>query len=339
MSGDRRNFLKYLGLGLLAAQSPSRADRDGPLLLPPIEPHRLEVGDRIGLIAPASPIQPEDIELAEKSLAELGFRVKAAPHILNQYGYLAGSDADRAGDVNGMFADNSVRAVLAMRGGWGCGRILPLLDYDLIRRHPKILVGYSDITALLLAVYTRSGVVTFHGPVGISTWNRFSRDYFKRVLMEGETVTMKNSSETPVRTIVPGRAKGKLIGGNLSVLAAMVGTPYLPDWKQKILFVEEIGEGVYRVDRLLTQLRLAGILSQLSGFIFAHCQDCPAGDEGEPSLSLDRVLEDCLLPLAIPSWYGSMMGHTEDKFTVPMGTDVEIDAGLGTIQMLEPAVM
>lgn len=336
---NRRRFLQYLGLGLLASQLSVRATSARPLADSPIKPQRLKVGDRIGLIAPASPIKAADIEQAQKSLAILGLQTKAAPHLLEQYGYLAGSDAHRASDLNRMFADDSVQGLLAMRGGWGCGRILPLLDYDLIRLHPKVLIGYSDITALLLAIYARSGVVTFHGPVGISTWNQFSQDYFRRVICEGETVMMKNSAQTAVKTIVPGKASGKLVGGNLSVLAALVGTPYLPNWQNSILFVEEIGEDVYRVDRLLTQLKLAGILSQLAGFIFAQCQDCQAADQDDPSLSLDQVLSDHLRPLGIPAWYGSMIGHREDKFTVPLGIEVEIDAERGTIQMLEPAVI
>lgn len=151
-------------------------------------------------------------------------------------------------------------------------------------------------------------------------------------------MTLRNSPNTPVGTITPGKARGRLVGGNLSVLAAMVGSSYLPDWNQTILFVEETGEDVYRVDRLLTQLKLAGILEQLAGFIFAQCTKCSAGEGNEPSLTLQQVLSDYIKPLGIPAWYGSMIGHIPDKFTVPVGVEVEIDAGQGTIQMLESAV-
>lgn len=333
----RRKFLKLLGLTVLATQLPVLA-KSNVSPQPILKPQRLKVGDSVGLISPASSVDREDIEFFTETLAQLGLKVKLGVHILDQYGYLAGKDADRAADVNAMFADSSVQALLTMRGGWGCNRILPLLDYELIRRNPKILMGYSDITSLLLAIYAHSGVVTFHGPVGISTWNQFSVGYVQRILFNGELMTLRNSPNTPVGTITPGKARGRLVGGNLSVLAAMVGSSYLPDWNQTILFVEETGEDVYRVDRLLTQLKLAGILEQLAGFIFAQCTKCSAGEGNEPSLTLQQVLSDYIKPLGIPAWYGSMIGHIPDKFTVPVGVEVEINAGQGTIQMLESAV-
>jgi muramoyltetrapeptide carboxypeptidase len=249
-----------------------------------------------------------------------------------------------------MFADSSVQAILPMRGGWGCNRILPLLDYSLIRTHPKIIIGLSDITSLLIGIYANSGLVTFHGPTGQSTWNPFTVDYVKRVLFNGEVFTLQNLKTsdnrtiTPVQTITSGKARGKLVGGNLSVLSAMVGSPYLPSWKETILFVEEIGEEVYRVDRLLTQLKLAGILEQITGFVFGQCTDCDrltrqnSQKDGEESLTLAQVLRDHIQPLGIPAWNGSMIGHIKDKFTLPVGVEVEIDASKGTIQLLESAV-
>jgi muramoyltetrapeptide carboxypeptidase len=199
-------------------------------------------------------------------------------------------------------------------------------------------MGYSDITTLLLAINARSRLITFHGAVATSTWNQFTVDYFKRVLFDAEAVTMENShtGEVRVEIIAPGKARGKLIGGNLSVLTAMVGSPYLPSWNKSILFVEEIGEDVYRVDRMLTQLKTAGILNQIAGFIFGQCTNCSLGDQ--PSFTLMQVLQDHILPLGIPAWYGSMIGHIKDKFTVPIGIEVEIDADVGTIRMLEAAV-
>ena len=258
-------------------------------------------------------------------------------HILDRYGYLAGKDSDRAFDVNTMFADKSVKGIIAMRGGWGCNRILPLLNYICIRSHPKILIGYSDITSLLLAINARSRIVTFHGLVATSTWNEFTINYVKRILFNGEAVTMQNlnTNEGRVEAIAPGKAKGKLVGGNLSVLSAMVGSPYLPSWNKSILFVEEKGEDVYRIDRMLTQLKNAGILNQIAGFVFGQCTNCSLGDE--PSFTLTQVLQDHILPLGIPAWYGSMIGHIKDKFTLPIGVEVEIDANLGTIRMLESA--
>jgi muramoyltetrapeptide carboxypeptidase len=292
----------------------------------------------VGLINPSSPIEQEDIDYARKELAALGLNVKLGTHLLDEYGYLAGQDADRAADVNAMFADRSVQALLTMRGGWGCSRILPLLNYDLIRSNPKIIMGYSDITSLLLAIYARSGLVTFHGPVATSVWNPFSVNYVQRILFDAEPVRMQNPPLNRPQTITGGQARGQLVGGNLSVLSAMVGSAYLPDWEDKILFVEEIGEDIYRVDRMLTQLKLAGILDKISGFIFAECTRCEAGEGDEPSLTLTQVLSDWIRPLGIPAWYGSAIGHIRDKFTVPVGVEVEIDANQGIIQLLDPAV-
>lgn len=346
MTFNRRQFLTTFGMAALATQLPQIAKADS---FPPsqiIKPPQLKVGDTVGLINPAGVTSAEDIEDAKKTLESLGLKIKLGNHLLDRYGYLAGKDSDRAADVNAMFADSSVQAIIAGRGGWGCNRILPLLDYKLIRNNPKIMMGYSDITSLLLAIYVKSGVVTFHGPVGTSTWNEFTTNYAKRILFNGENVVMQNppsSSETtttPIcrQTITPGKAKGKLMGGNLSVLAAMVGSAYLPDWKQTILFVEEVEEEVYRVDRMLTQLKLAGILDQIAGFIFGQCTDCDPKDR-EKSLTLTQVLREHIQPLGIPAWYGSAIGHIKDKFTLPIGVQVEIDALSGTIEMLESATI
>ncbi len=337
MFWNRRHFLTLCGLSAIATQIPSAsiATANSPSIL---KPPRLKVGDTVGLINPSSPIEGEDIEYAQKELASLGLKVKLGTHLLDEYGYLAGQDADRAADVNAMFADRAVQGILTMRGGWGCSRILPLLDYELIRSNPKIIMGYSDITSLLLAIYARSGIITFHGPVATSDWNPFSVNYVQRILLDAEPVRMQNPPLKSPQTITGGTARGQLVGGNLSVLAAMVGSAYLPDWENKILFVEEIGEDIYRVDRMLTQLKLAGILDKISGFIFAECIRCEAGEGDEASLTLTQVLSDLIRPLRIPAWYGSAIGHIRDKFTVPVGVEVEIDATQGTIQLLEPAV-
>ncbi|UCD37304.1 MAG: LD-carboxypeptidase [Fidelibacterota bacterium] len=343
---SRLHFLKQLAALPLAALLPSMAlsnlrSSNG------LKPRRLRTGDTVGLINPAGPTwHPVDIEIVEEILAALDLKVKRGRHLLDRYGYLAGKDADRAADVNQMFADTSVDALLAVRGGWGCNRILPLLDYDLIRRNPKVIMGYSDITGLLLAIYARTGLVTFHGPVGISTWNDFSVDLFRRILFEGQTPTLRNpgkpedelaQTENRVQTITPGQAQGIMVGGNLSVLTAMLGSPYLPDWKGKILFLEEVDEKIYRVDRMLTQLRLAGVLDEIAGLVFGKCTNCGPGDS-YGSLTLEEVLNDHLLELKVPAWYGAMIGHITDKFTVPLGIQVRIDAGEGSIRMLEPAV-
>ncbi|MFP4410540.1 S66 peptidase family protein [Coleofasciculus sp.] len=333
-SGNRRALLKLLGLTLLATQLPVTAN---PLTL--LKPRRLNPGDTVGLISPAGLVDQKTVDEFTPVLSQLGLKTKLGTHLFDQYGYLAGQDADRAADVNAMFANSSVQAVLAMAGGWGCNRILPLLDYELIRQNPKIIIGYSDVTSLLLAIYTHSNLITFHGPLGTSTWNWFSIQHLQRILFDGAAMTLQNLLSTPVETITNGKARGRLVGGNLSLVAAMVGSDYLPDWQNSILFVEDIREEVYRIDRLLTQLKLAGILDQVAGFIFAQCTNCPAGEANEPSLTLRQVLADHIKPLGIPAWYGSMIGHIQDKFTVPIGGMVEIDAERGTIRLLESVVI
>ena len=343
---SRRAFIRNSGVAALAAfVSPHvRALGQGAS---PVKPPRLRPGDMVGLINPAWAVNEEsDLEIVKEVVIALGLKYTLGKHVLDRYGYFAGRDEDRAADVNAMFADPSVNCILAVRGGWGCNRILPLLDYDLMSKSPKVIIGFSDVTSLLIAIYARCNMVTFHGPVGISTWNQFSVDYFKRILFGGEAVTMQNPTTTGdslvqtkdrIRTITPGVARGRLVGGNLSVLASMVGSQFLPDWKNVILFLEDDGEKIYRVDRMLTQLKMAGILGQVSGVVFGKCTNCEPG-EGYGSLTLDEVLDDHIRPLGIPAWSGAMIGHVENKFTVPLGVQVEIDAQRGTIQMLEAAV-
>ncbi|MEM7580032.1 MAG: LD-carboxypeptidase [Mastigocoleus sp.] len=338
---NRRKFIYTLGLTTISTQIPNSLTHAKLLPVSPpaiIKPPRLKLGDTVGLISPAGIVDSENVESAKATLEQLDLKVKLGKHILDRYGYLAGKDKDRAADVNTMFADKSIKAIIAMRGGWGCNRILQLLNYPLIRSNPKIIMGYSDITSLLLAINARSHLVTFHGPVGISNWNEYTLNYLKPLLFEGKAVTMENISgeEGKIATITPGKIRGKLLGGNLSVICAMVGSPYLPSWNRRILFVEDIGEDIYRVDRMLTQLKNAGILYQLAGFIFAQCTNCSTGDD--PSLTLKQVLDNHIKPLGIPAWYGSMIGHIKNKFTVPIGIDVEIDADNGTITMLDIAV-
>ncbi|MBD2344971.1 S66 peptidase family protein [Anabaena subtropica] len=338
MNIQRRQFLKTCGFATLATQLPVLTAQSQLSPNTIIKPPRLQVGDTVGLIAPAGTFEPRYIDVVQQYLTNLGLKTKLGKHILDRYGYLAGKDADRAQDVNDMFADNSVKAILAMRGGWGCNRILPLLNYPLMRSHAKILMGYSDITSLLIAINARSRIMTFHGPVATSTWTPFMLEYLKLILFNAEAVTLQNtnSPEGKVQTIAPGKAKGKLVGGNLSVLTAMVGSPYLPAWQNRILFLEDVNEGVYRVDRMLTQLKNAGILHRISGFIFGQCTDC--NPTNESSQTLMEVLQDHITPLKIPAWYGAMIGHIQDKFILPIGADVEIDADAGTIRLLDAAV-
>ena len=333
---SRRQLLQGFSLGMISSQIPMIAGSNFP---PLAKPQRLKTGDTIGLVSPASAIGKDDLKFIRFQLAQFGLKVKHSDAVLDEYGYLAGSDLIRANDINTMFADDSVQGILATNGGWGSGRILPFLEYDLIQNHPKVILGYSDITALLLAIYSQSQLVTFHGLVGISLWNSFSIDYWQRLLFKGEKIVFKNPSTAPMRTIHSGVARGRLMGGNLSILSTLVGSPYLPQWQNAILFIEDIGEDIYRIDRMLNHLKLAGILRKISGFIFGQCTACTKGEGNAPSLSLWQVLQDQIQPLGIPAWYGSMIGHIRDKFTLPLGIEVEIDADQGVIKMLESAVI
>jgi len=347
MTWNRRQLLHIGGAALAAASLPSFAESDDPKGKV-IKPKRLKEGDVVGLVSPSgATFFPDRAEVAREILAALGLRTRFGDHLLDRYGYLAGRDEDRAADINAFFADPEVRAILALRGGWGCNRLLPYLDFELIRKNPKIVMGMSDITGLLLGIHAKTGVVTFHGPTGNSSWSEFTTDQAKRVLFNGEALTMRNKVgtadrlvqvENRVLIITSGRARGRLVGGNLSVLTALVGSGYLPDFDGCILFLEDIDEEVYRVDRMLTQLSLAGLLGRIAGLVFGHCNDCePSRKYG--SLTLPEVLSDHFVPLGVPAWYGSMIGHIADKFTVPVGIEAEIDADAGTITLLEPAVV
>lgn len=340
----RRTFLRTASL---IAAAPAAFRSAAQARLPLIKPRRLRPGDTVALVAPAgATFKTIELDIARESLEALGLKVQVGGHLLDRHGYLAGQDRDRAADINAFFADRAVSAVLPIRGGWGSSRILPYLDFDVIRRNPKIVLGFSDITALLLAIYAKSGLVTFHGPNGMGRWDEFSVGWVRRILLEREAVAMENlrekgdflvQTEHRIQTITPGVVRGPILGGNLTVLSAIVGSPYLPDWEGSILFLEDVGEDIYRVDRMMTTLKLAGILNRIRGFVFGTCSECGPG-EGYGSLTLEEVLKDHIGPLKIPAWHGAMIGHAMPQFTIPVGLPVEIDAASGRIRLLEPAV-
>ncbi len=350
MSSTRRAFLRRSAvLGATAGLStltPGIAGAQGTAR-PATRPPRLRAGDTVGVIDPASATwDPVDVDIVVESLAALGLKAKLGAHLLDRRGYLAGRDEDRAADVMAMFNDPAVKAVHALRGGWGCARLLPHLDFDAIARSPKILLGYSDLTALLLPIHARGGFVTFHGMNGASEWNRFNVDWFRRVLMQGEAVTMVNPVETQgtlvptvnrIRTITPGRTRGRLLGGNLTVLTSIIGSGLLPDFHDAILFLEDVQEAPYRIDRMLTQMALAGILKQARAVIWGRCTKCTPG-EGYGSLTIGDLLDDHVKPLGVPAWDGAQIGHIPRQFIVPIGAEAEVDADAGTIRLLQPAV-
>ena len=339
----RRDFIAASSLAaLLPFAGSSNAKSASQRRLLPIP---LNKGDIIGLVSPSSATDDSfDLQLAREAMEALGLKVKTGMHYADRRGYLAGSDADRAADINAMFADKAVKAVVCARGGWGAARLLPLLDYDTIRRNPKVLLGFSDITALHCGIHAMTGLVTFHGPTGSSSWNTFNADQFRRVYFDRELMLYQNKIDPgdelvarrnrPV-TIAGGKVRGELVGGNLTVLTALAGSQYLPDFSGKILFLEDVGEAPYRIDRMFSTLKLMGALDRIAGFVFGECTDCKPGD-GYGSLTLEQILDDYVKPLKVPAYRGAMIGHIRQQFIVPIGGMMELDADAGSLRMLEP---
>jgi muramoyltetrapeptide carboxypeptidase len=313
-----------------------------------IKPPRLKAGDKLAIVAPGSYISEEELQDSIKNLNQLGFETTYSEEILLQSGYFAGSDKDRAEDLMKKFYDKTVKGIVCARGGYGCSRILPMLDYDIIRSNPKVLIGYSDVTALLYGIYQKSGLISFHGPVGTSTFNDYSVNNFKRVLMNPEQSGLFKNSESGedenvygVTSIVNGKGKGRFVGGNLSIMVSLIGTEYDVDYSGKIIFIEEIGEEPYRVDRMLTQLIQAGKFDHAAGVMMGIFRNCE-GKQKDPSFSITftlmEVLKDRLSSLKIPVVYGMSFGHVKDKFTIPFGSFAELDADKQTFTLLEKAV-
>lgn len=309
-----------------------------------ILPSKLNEGDTIGLIAPGSYITENQLKESVENLEKLGFKVKYTSSILNKYGYLAGSDIERTKDIHSMFIDNEVKAIVAVRGGYGCARLLPLLDFELIKNNPKILIGYSDITSLLYGIYSQTGLVCFHGPVGTSTFNDYSVEHFKKILMyPSPNYRMLSSSEEENQIIVinQGITEGELVGGNLSIIVSMIGTEYDIDTRGKIIFLEDIGEEPYRIDRMLTQMKQSGKFDNCAGIALGVFKDCDVKKENpefKNSLTLMQVFKDRLGNLNVPVIYGLSFGHITNKFTLPFGVKAKLDTFDKSLTLLEKAV-
>ncbi len=346
---SRRNFIKMSGLfGALAWAGSAPAEpiqNSGP-----VRPKRLAPGQTIGLIAPASnTLENEEIQFAADVIRSLGFNVKMGEHLYKRNQYLAGTDRNRAADLNAMFADPSVDGIFALRGGFGSPRILPYVDYEAIAANPKVFMGYSDITALLSAIHRKTRLVTFHGPIAKQNFTGYTLSQFKRVLVRPQAKTVLGApppfevSEGRVprdhrlTRLFPGKARGQLIGGNLSILVKLIGTPYEPDYTGKILCLEDVREEPYRIDGMLTHLWLAGRLQKLKGIVFGKFTDC-APSSGN-SFSLEEIFGDRCEELKIPALRGLMMGHIDDQAVLPIGMEVELDVEAGTLTLLEPAVV
>lgn len=313
-----------------------------------VKPKRLRPGMTVGLVTPASNV-PEDQELhaAMDLVRSLGFSAEPAANLFSRTAYLAGTDEERADDLNAMFADPNIDAIFCVRGGYGSGRLLRYLDYDMIAANPKIIMGYSDITAILNAIYLRTGMVTFHGPIAGGNFSDYTYDQYRRVLVSpqqsvriGELPAFEVRPgvvdwENRLTTIVPGVAEGHLVGGNLSLMVTLLGTPFEPQFEGALLFLEDVSEPPYSVDRMLTHLWMAGKLEQVAGIVLGKFTD---DDYDSNTFSMEEVLRDRLEPLGIPTLRGAMIGHIEDKAVVPLGVRARLDVDAGTLILLEPAV-
>lgn len=343
----KRTFIKNLGAGLsilpfMGFTTSTTTNHNSPQKL---FPKPLQPGDQVGLISPsAATSQRMEFTFAKEALEALDLKVRQGKNLKNRRGHLAGTDEERAADLNEMFSDPGIKAVICIRGGSGAARILPLIDYPMIKQNPKTLLGYSDITALHNAINAQTGLITFHGPNGTGSWNEFNVTQFRQTFFEKSTeIKYENElsetddlvvKENRTQMIYPGKAEGDLVGGNLTVLTALAGSPYLPDFQDKILFLEDIGEEPYRIDRMMSTLMLMGVFKKIKGFIFGQCTDCiPSGGYG--NLTLDQLFDDYILPLKIPAYRGAMIGHIPKQFILPFGAKVAMDAEKGYFELKE----
>jgi muramoyltetrapeptide carboxypeptidase len=348
----RRNFTKVVGAGLLSLSSTTTwagAERKEEIcrrrtLLKPV---RIATGAVVSLIAPSSPITEEKYLKALSNMNSLGFVAKPGRYVLERSGYLAGTERQRLEDLHAAFADPETSAVWCVRGGYGSARMLNDIKYDFIRKHSKPFIGYSDVTALHIALHQKAGLVTYHGPVGASEFTDPTMQHFRKMLMfpnGGHSIAVPKATELlrgdefQSFIIRPGVADGPLTGGNLSLLAALTGTAYSPDFAGRIVFIEDVGEKPYRIDRMLTQLLQATNLSRAAGIVLGVFADC-APKPDDISWSLKETLIDRLAPLKIPVMYGFPFGHIPDQATLPYGLIARLDTMEGTLTVLEPGVV
>ncbi|MBQ3478616.1 MAG: LD-carboxypeptidase [Clostridia bacterium] len=308
-----------------------------------IKPKPLRRGDTIGLVGISGALhEPETrFEKMLEAIDALGYKVIVADSCREEYGYLSGTDASRAKGLNQMFRDDRVDAVVCMRGGYGVTRILDRVDFDVIRANPKLLLGYSDITALHTAIHEKVGMVTIHGPMPDRAWmefDDFSRRSMLRALTSTEPLgTLYNPEGTAPKCVVPGRCEGRLVGGNLSLIAALCGTPYQLNPEGKVLLLEDVGEYVYRLDSMLTQLRLAGMFERCAGVVLGGFTNCTEEYE-RYALHLEDVIRDIIVPAGKPVLANLSIGHTPVKITVPLGVNCAVDAEAGTLTITEAAL-
>ncbi|MGE5277657.1 MAG: S66 peptidase family protein [Acidobacteriota bacterium] len=338
-----------LAAGGSFAALPERKAAAAPAPPPMVKPRALKPGDTVGLIAPSSYVfELWDLEAIAPRLAALGLECKFGANVRARRGYLAGTEDERLADLHAMFADPRVAAVFCLGGGYGTERLLDRIDYGLIRRNPKIFLGYSDITGLHLAFGKLARLVTFHGPVALSALPEWTLASLKKALFSSEPIgAIDNppepdplSPEFPRHTVSPGRTRGQTVGGNLTLISTTMGTPYEIDAKGKILLLEDTGEAPYRIDRMLVQLKLAGKLADAAGIVWGTCTDCaPSRSSFEINLSMSELLDDLLGNPGKPVLAGLVFGHTKEKATIPLGVEAELDATAKTFRIVEAAAL
>lgn len=303
-----------------------------------IRPKPLKKGDKIALIGTSSPTAKVRIEPSIKAMEELGFEVVLGESAKGNHGFLSGSDELRAKDINSMFEDKSVKGIFAIRGGYGAARLLDMLDYNMIKKNPKVFAGYSDVTALHNVFNERCSLITFHTPMASTEFykgvDEYTMNYFKKNIFSDEPLgIVKNPVNQEIKTLVSGKANGKLVGGNLSLIASMMGTPYELDTKGKILFLEDVDESPYRIDRMLLQLKQCGKFKDAEGIILGAWTNCEP-KEGENSLSLMEIFEELIIPENKPTIYNLACGHCMPTMSIPMGAKIKIDTENNEIFLL-----
>ena len=310
----------------------------------PVKPPRLKNGDVIGLVSPASTPTPRDkIEGSVRYLEGLGYRVKVGQHVSKAWGYLAGTDKERAEDFNAMIRDPQVKAIFALRGGYGTPRILPLIQYRALARQPKIVSGFSDITALQLAIYRKCGLVTFSGPMpAVEFWkepDKYTEEQFWRLITSKSVVgTLENPLQERYDLQKEGKTSGVILGGNLALVVSTLGTPFMPPLSGAILVLEEVGEYPYRVDRMFAQLRNAGILKNLAGMLLGQFTECEPKDPAQPHLNVEYLLKEYAQMVEGPVLGNLLYGHIPKKLTVPFGLRATVDTKKRRIEVRESAV-
>ncbi|WP_040209912.1 S66 peptidase family protein [Clostridium polynesiense] len=302
-------------------------------------PRKINFNSTIGVISPASHEKSEIIDTKLSEFQNLGFKIKKGSHIYDKYGYLAGSDESRGEDFNSVYNSPEVEAVISYRGGYGTMRMMHHINYRNIVKNPKILCGYSDLTILLNYITDKYRMITFHAPMISSDFTiKETLDSFTQVLMQGDKpFTIINPENILLESSSDKSSTGRLSGGNLSLICASLSTPYEMDFKNKILFIEEVDEAPYAIDRMLTQLLLSGKLQQCKGFILGQFTGCTAEDSSR-SLSLNEIFQEKLFSLKKPVLINLMSGHDNPKLTLPLGAKVEIDGKNKKINILEKVV-